>query len=165
MSIHDDRMIRYLGEVAGYPGIQWIQECEFLDTLLTGVYFADDGGIFVRCANPTPLRHEAWVVNQKELMDRIADSIKRLMELGTPTYTINSPNLPKSLCPLVVARIQNSTLPDCVPVTINGRTFHIRVEPTPDAAARFRYSQEDLEAMREKLASLDCPIDVQVIRS
>lgn len=61
--------------------------------------------------------------------------------------------------------IYDSIPPDCVPVTIDGITFHIRVVPTPDAAARFRYSQEDLEAMRQKLAELDCPIDVQVIRS
>ena len=109
---------------------------------------------------------EPYVIQQKELMDRIAGSIRRLVESGTPTYNISSfPDLPGYLYPLVVAVIHDSTPPDCVPVTINGETFHIRTEPTPNAAARFRYSQEDLEAMRQKLAELDCPIDVQVIRS
>ena len=32
MSIHDDKMVRYLGEVKGYPDIQWIEEREFLSS-------------------------------------------------------------------------------------------------------------------------------------
>lgn len=56
---------------------------------------------------------------------------------------------------------------DCAIITIDGTTVFIRTEPTTDEDVRFRYSLEDIAAMRKFLSSPrfdKCKINLFVMR-